>query len=110
MIRKTMLGLSLLALSTTSAFAAAPAKTHAPKVRVVAQSPAPTGDTAAPADEKDGTAGDAKGGKKVKKPGKKAEAMKNEGAGKEMKPADKAPAPAGDKAETKPAPEKTPAK
>jgi Skp family chaperone for outer membrane proteins len=86
MIRNTMFGLSLLALTATSAFAAPVAKHHT-TARIVAQAPA--GDTAAPADK-------AAPAKKEKK-AKKEKAPKAEGAkdSKEMKAApEKAPAPA----------------
>jgi hypothetical protein len=51
MIRNLMLGMSLVTLSTVSAFAAAPAATHHAKAKVVAQAPAaetttPSGDKA----------------------------------------------------------------
>ena len=86
MIRNTMLGLSLLALTGASAIAAPAVKTtHS--TRVVAQA-APAGDTAAPAD---------KTAKKEKKHTKKDKAAKGDAAktegGKEMKAApEKAPA------------------
>jgi hypothetical protein len=87
MIRNTMFGLSLLALTATSAFAAPVATHHITKARVVAQAPA--GDTAAPADK----AAPAKKEKKAKKE-KADKAGKAEG-GKEMKAApEKAPTPA----------------
>lgn len=80
MIRNTIFGISMLALST-SAFAAT--SHHTSKARVVAAADAPAGDTAAPAGDK--------ADKKVKKSTKKEKAPKGEkteGA-KEMK----APAP-----------------
>jgi hypothetical protein len=47
MIRNLMLGMSLVTLSTVSAFAAAPAASHHAKAKVVAQAPAPEGSTPA---------------------------------------------------------------
>ena len=84
MIRNMMFGISLLALSGASAFAAPAVKVHSSKPRVVAQA----GDTAAPADKT------AKKEKKHSKKGAKGDAGKTEGA-KEMKAApEKTPAPA----------------
>ena len=86
MIRNMMFGISLLALSGASAFAAPAVKVHSSKPRVVAQA----GDTAAPADK----AAPAKKEKKHSKKSGKADAGKTEGA-KEMKAApEKTPAPA----------------
>jgi hypothetical protein len=84
MIRNTLFGLSLLALTTGSAFAA-PVKHTGSKPRVVAEAktPAPAGDSAAATD---------KPAKKAKKSTKKAkgdDAAKTEG-GKEMKAAPEA--------------------
>ena len=88
MIRNAMFGLSLLAISTGSAFAAS-AKHHAKPV-VVAEAPkAPAADTAAPTDKPAD-----KADKKVKKASKKEKATKTEGkteGAKEMAPT---PAPA----------------
>ena len=83
MIRNTLFGISLLALSGTSVFAA-PAVKHTAKARVVAQADtaAPAGDKAAPAAKKE---------KKHTKPAKK-DAAKTEG-GKEMKAAPEKVAP-----------------
>jgi len=85
MIRNTMLGLSLLALTTGSALAATPASKHVSKPRTVAAAPA--GDAA----KADAPKTDApKKEKKAKKDkAAKGDATKTEG-GKEMK----APAPA----------------
>ena len=83
MIRNAMFGLSLLALSAGSAFAA-PVKHHVSKPVVVAEATAPAADTAAPAGDKAD-----KADKKTKKSTKKDKGSKTEGA-KEMK----APAPA----------------
>jgi hypothetical protein len=47
MIRNLMLGMSLVTLSTVSAFAATPAATHHAKAKVVAQAPAAEGTTPA---------------------------------------------------------------
>ena len=85
MIRNTLFGLSLLALS--SGVALAPPAKHVSHTRAVAEATAPAGDTAAPADGK--TDKKAKKAKKEKAP--KAEG-KTEGA-KEMKAAP-TPAPA----------------
>src|ERR1022692_1293869 len=84
MIRNTLFGLSLLALTTGSAFAA-PVKHTGSKPRVVAEAktPAPAGDSAAATD---------KPAKKTKKSAKKAkgdDAAKTE-RGKEMKAAPEA--------------------
>jgi hypothetical protein len=84
MIRNTLFGLSLLALTTGSAFAA-PVKHTGSKPRVVAEAktPAPAGDS---------TAAD-KPAKKTKKSAKKVkgdDAAKTEGGGKEMKAAPEA--------------------
>jgi hypothetical protein len=79
MIRNTMFGLSLLALTAGSAFAAPAATHHVTKARTVAQAPA--GDTAAPAD-KTAPAKKEKKAKKEKAP--KAEGAKIDGA-KDMK-------------------------
>ena len=85
MIRNTLFGISMLALTAGSAFAA-PAKHPVAKTPVVAQADtaAPSGDAAKPAK------------KSTKKAGKKAksDATKTDGA-KEMKGAAPAPAPAG---------------
>jgi hypothetical protein len=88
MIRNTMLGLSLLALTTGSALAATPASKHVSKPRTVAAAPA--GD-AAKADAPKADAPKTDAPKKEKKGHKapKGDATKTEGA-KEMK----APAPA----------------
>jgi len=90
MIRNVMFGISMLALSAGSAFAATPVATthHTSKARVVAAAPA--GDTAAPAADKP-----AKKEKKAKK-AKGGDAAKTEGAtkdSKEMKGAAPTPAP-----------------
>jgi hypothetical protein len=77
MIRNVMFGISLLALSGASAFAAPAVKHVSSKPRVVAQA----GDTAAPAGDKA-----TKKEKKHSKKGAKGDAAKTEG-GKEMKPA-----------------------
>jgi hypothetical protein len=50
MIRNLMIGMSLVALSSVSAFAAPAATTHHAKANVVAQAPA--GDSTAPATDK----------------------------------------------------------
>jgi hypothetical protein len=63
MIRNLMLGMSLVTLSTVSAFAAPVAATHHAKAKIVAQAPA--ADTTAPSSDKP-----------VKKAGKKATAPK----------------------------------
>jgi hypothetical protein len=78
MIRNAIFGISLLALSTGSAFAATK---HVAKPRVVAEATAPAGDTAAPAGDK----ADKKAKKSTKKD-KGAKGEKAEGA-KEMKAA-----------------------
>ena len=86
MIRNAMFGLSLLALSTGSAFAGS-SKHHSKPVVVAAAPAAPAGDTAAPADKPaDKTEKKEKKAKKEKAP----KAEKTEGA-KEMAPT---PAPA----------------
>jgi len=89
MIRNTMLGLSLLALTTGSALAATPAHKHAAKPVNVAAAPA--GDAAKEGAKADAPKTDApKKEKKAKKDkAAKGDAAKTEGA-KEMK----APAPA----------------
>jgi len=88
MIRKTIFGLSMLAL-TSGIAVAAPVK-HVSHDRTVAEATAPAGDTAAPTDGK--AAKKEKKAKKEKAP--KAEGTKTEGA-KEMKAAPTpAPAPA----------------
>jgi hypothetical protein len=81
MIRNTLFGISLLALSGTSVFAA-PAVKHSTRVVAQADAPAPAGDKAAPAAKKE---------KKHTKPVKK-DAAKTEG-GKEMKAAPEKAAP-----------------
>ncbi|HZL20927.1 MAG TPA: hypothetical protein VFG23_24550 [Polyangia bacterium] len=82
MIRNTLFGLSLLALTTGSAFAATPVKHTGSKPRIVAEAktPAPAGDSTAATD---------KPAKKTKKSAKKAKtdaAAKADGS-KEMKAA-----------------------
>jgi hypothetical protein len=84
MIRNTMLGLSLLALSGTSAFAA-PMTKHQTPAKIVAQAPA--ADSATPKDSKE-PAKDAKKTKHVKK-GKTDAAPKAEMAPKAEAPATK---------------------
>jgi hypothetical protein len=84
MIRNTMLGLSLLALTTGSALAATPASKHVSKPRTVAAAPA--GDAAKADAPKTDAPKKEKKAKKEKAP--KGDATKTEGA-KEMK----APAP-----------------
>lgn len=76
MIRNAFFGISLLALSATSAFAA-PVKHHTSTTRVVAQAGTPGADSTAPA-----------GDKATKKHTKKAKAAKSEktDAPKEMNP------------------------
>jgi len=85
MIRNTMLGLSLLALTTGSALAATPASKHVSKPRTVAAAPA--GDAA-----KDGAKADAPktDAPKKEKKAKKEKAPKGDATKTEMK----APAPA----------------
>jgi hypothetical protein len=88
MIRNLMLGMSLVTLSTVSAFAAAPAATHHAKASVVAQAPAAEGST--PSTDKP-----------VKKSTKKASApkkVKGETKGDTKKESKGESAPAGEKA------------
>jgi hypothetical protein len=77
MIRHTLFGLSLLALSSGVALAAPAKHVH---TRAVAEATTPAGDTAAPADGKAAPA-------KKEKKAKKEKAPKAEGAAKEMKAA-----------------------
>jgi hypothetical protein len=86
MIRNLMFGMSLVTLSTVSAFAATPVATHHAKANVVAQAPA--GDTAAPATDKP-----------VKKTAKKApKKVKGDAKGDMAPTGDKTPAPDAPKA------------
>jgi len=88
MIRNTMLGLSLLALTTGSALAATPAQKHVSKPRTVAAAPA--GDTAKEPAKADAPKAEKKEKKAKKDKAAKGDATKTEGA-KEMKGS--APAP-----------------
>jgi hypothetical protein len=81
MIRKTIFGLSLLALSAGSALAA-PAHHQVSKSRTVAEASAPAADTTAPSGDK----ADKKAKKSKGKKDKGGDAAKTEGA-KEMKAA-----------------------
>jgi hypothetical protein len=82
MIRKAIFGMSLLALSAGSAFAAPAATHHVSKPRTVAEASAPAADSTAPAADKT----EKKAKKSKGKKDKGGDAAKTEGA-KEMKAA-----------------------
>ena len=88
MIRNLMLGMSLVTLSSVSAFAAAPATTHHAKANVVAQAPAAEGAT--PSTDKPVK----KSTKKASAPKKVKGETKMESKGESAPAGEKAPAPA----------------
>ncbi|HET6148487.1 MAG TPA: hypothetical protein VFH68_13220 [Polyangia bacterium] len=93
MIRNLMLGMSLVTLSTVSAFAAAPATTHHAKAKVVAQAPAPEASTPSADKPVKKSTKKASAPKKVK--GDTKMESKSDGKSGEIAPAtEKAPAPA----------------
>jgi len=92
MIRNLMLGLSLVTLSTASAFAGAPVTTHHAKAKVVAQAPAPEG--AAPSADKPVKKSTKKATTPKKVKGETKMESKDSKSGETAPAAEKAPAPA----------------
>jgi hypothetical protein len=96
MIRNLMLGMSLVTLSSVSAFAGTPAATHHAKANVVAQAPA--ADAPAPATDKPVKKSTAKKAPKKAKTDAKSDAKTEIKSGSSMGSSEIAPAPEAPKA------------